>query len=111
MAVNHVLGRCNSYWRRFNRRTNYEIDTANIAQRNGKRVKILIDLFIGWVPFIVVNGYQVVEPTYLLSLYKTTHSSKNCTAVKNAKNLIQRNINPVGRIELIGGKPSKWDIH
>jgi hypothetical protein len=70
----------------------------------GKRVKILIDLYIERVPFMVFNGYQIVDMNHLLGLYETTHSSKNCTAVKAAKELIKKGINPIGRYELVGIK-------
>jgi hypothetical protein len=73
-----------------------------------KRVKVLIDLFIQEVPFIMVGRYQIVEPKFLLTLYETTHSSKNCTAVRNATMLVRKGTDPVGRPELIGQKPSKW---
>jgi hypothetical protein len=53
---------------------------------------------------MVFNGYQIVDINHMLSLYETTHSSKNCTAVKAAKELIKKGINPIGRYELIGEK-------
>ena len=39
----------------------------------------------------------------LLSLYETSHSSKDCTAVQAAIPLVRRGISPVGRIELVEG--------
>jgi hypothetical protein len=95
----------NQYWTKYNTKNFYRY--GKTAQRGGKRVKILIDLFIETVPFIDVNGFKVVEPKFLLSLYKTTHSSKNCTAVKNATELVKKGISPAGRKELIGAK-EKW---
>jgi hypothetical protein len=90
------------YWTKYATDNFYRY--GRTAQRNDKRVKILIDLFIGDVPFIKVENIKVVEPRYLLGLYESTHSSKNCTAVKNAAVLVQHGINPVGRSELIGEK-------
>jgi hypothetical protein len=96
----------NRYWTKYATKNFYRY--GKTEQYGSKRVKVLIDLFIGYVPFIVVNGYQVVEPPFLLKLYETTHSSKNCTAVKAATVLVRKGIDPVGRPELIGEKPSKW---
>jgi hypothetical protein len=92
----------NRYWTKYATPDFYRY--GKTSQMNGVRVKILIDLFIGDVPYIRVGDYKVVEPGYLLTLYETTPSSKNCTAVKNATMLMQRGISPVGRPELIGGK-------
>lgn len=63
-------------------------------------MKVLIDLFIGEVPSRRVHGLRVVEPSYLLTLYETTHSSKNCVAVKSATRLVKNGIDPVGCKEL-----------
>lgn len=90
----------NRYWTKYATKNFYRY--GKTAQRGEKRVKILIDLFIGWVPFIYVRGYRVVDPEFLLSLYETTHSSKNCTAVRAASILVRRGISPVDRMELIG---------
>ena len=87
------------YWTKY--------DTANFfrygrtVQYEGKRVKVLIDLFIGAVPSRKVGGFRVVEPAYLLTLYETTHSSKNCVAVKAATRLVKNKIDPVGCKELV----------
>ena len=64
-------------------------------------VKVLLDLFLERVPTIIVGGFNVVGPTHLLSLYETTHSSKDCVSVKAAKILVSRGIDPVGRPELV----------
>jgi hypothetical protein len=104
----------NRYWTKYATENFYRY--GRTATVNDKRVKVLIDLFIGQVPFIRVGQYgcaeeppylrmrsfKVVEPSYLLTLYETTHSSKNCTAVKNATILLKKGISPVGRVELIG---------
>jgi len=64
-------------------------------------VKVLLDVFIAKVPFIEVQGFRVVEPKHLLSLYETTHSTNDCTSVVAAKKLVAKGINPVGRAELV----------
>lgn len=101
----------NRYWTKYATKNFYRY--GKTAQRDGKRVKILIDLFIGDIPFIKIGNYQVVNPKNLLPLYETTHSSKNCTAVLNATELMKQGINPVGRMELIGKKysPTSWKLN
>lgn len=98
------------FWTKYNTKNFYRY--GQTIQKGEKRVKVLIDLYVEEVPFIKVNGYQIVEPKYLLSLYETTHSSKDCTAVKNATILVSHGQDPVGRYELIGKKHSdiKWEI-
>jgi hypothetical protein len=100
----------NRYWTKYATKNFYRY--GKTATRDNKRVKILIDLFINEIPFIKIGNYQVVEPKHLLPLYETTHSSKNCTAVLNATQLMKKGINPIGRIELIGKKdsPENWKI-
>lgn len=63
--------------------------------------KLIIDFFVGDVPFVYSNGFKVVEPNYLLSLYKSIHSSDNCFAVKAAYNLIKQGIAPFNKNELV----------
>jgi hypothetical protein len=91
----------NRYWTKYNTPNFYRY--GKTVQKDNKRVKVLIDLFIETVPFIKVGEFQIVEPKYLLKLYETTHSSKNCTAVVNAV-LVKKGIDPVGKMELIGKK-------
>jgi hypothetical protein len=102
-----VLG-FNRYWTKYATPNFYRY--GKTVQKDEKRVKVLIDLFINEVPFIEVNGFKIVEPKFFLTLYESTHSSKNCTAVLNAAILVKKGINPVGRYELIGEKPVnvKW---
>jgi hypothetical protein len=98
----------NRYWTKYATPNFYRYGMT--VQKDEKRVKVLIDLFINEVPFIEVNGFRIVEPKFLLTLYESTHSSKNCTAVLNAKELVKKGISPVGRYEIIGEKQSnvKW---
>ena len=44
---------------------------------------------------------RVVEPKYLLTLYSIKHTTDDCIAVRAARELLRKNINPVGRKELI----------
>jgi hypothetical protein len=74
--------------------------TVEIA--GAKPVRVTIDFFVrGDVPFREIDGWRVVEPRYLLSLYSNIHSSDKCFAVQAAAKLIQRGIDPVGRAELV----------
>jgi hypothetical protein len=67
-----------------------------------KPVRVTIDFFVrADVPFRELDGWRVVEPAYLLSLYSNIHSSDKCFAVQAAAKLLQRGIDPVGRKELI----------
>lgn len=103
----------NRYWTKYATPNFYRY--GRTANRNNKRVKVLIDLFIEEVPFITVGKYKIVDPKFLLKLYESTHSSKNCTAVVNATKLMNKGINPVGRLELIGvrmvnGRRETYDL-
>jgi len=64
-------------------------------------VKVLFDIFVEEVPWIQLDEFKVVEPGHLLSLYETTHSSKECYAVQAAMKLVKKGISPIGREELI----------
>jgi hypothetical protein len=98
--------RFNRYWTKYATPNFYRY--GKTENYRGKRVKVLIDLFIQDVPSIRVRDFNIVEPKFLLTLYETTHSSKNCTAVKNATILIKKGIDPVWRPELIGERENKW---
>jgi len=63
--------------------------------------KVVFDVFLDEVPSIEAGGFRVVEPGRLLSFYGTKHTSEECLAVQEAKKLVARAINPVGRAELI----------
>jgi len=68
--------------------------------------KLVLDIYIENVPSILISSgsqtYRIVEPNHLLGLYEKTHSSKNCTAVIEAKKLLAQGISPIGRQELLG---------
>lgn len=69
--------------------------------------KLVLDLFIQEVPSVLLSygatNYRIVEPSHLLSLYSSIHTSTTCTAVLAAKELLAKGISPIGRPELIGG--------
>jgi len=84
-------------------RTKYD-DPSGDFYRYIKRVesgKIVLDVFVGDVPFVEASGYRVVEPNHLLSLYGVKHTSEECAAVQAARKLVAKGISPVGRKELV----------
>ncbi len=70
------------------------------VQSHKEPVKVMLDLFVAEVPFVETQGFRVVEPNYLLSLYSVVHGSDQCFSVRIAKRLIAQDINPVGRPEM-----------
>jgi hypothetical protein len=98
----------NRYYTKYNTPNFYRY--GKTIQWDKKRVKVLLDLFIEEIPFIRIGNFQVVDPKHLLPLYETTHSSKKCTAVVNATELIRKGLNPINRPELVGLKPNKWEL-
>jgi hypothetical protein len=65
-------------------------------------VRVTIDFFVrGDVPHREIDGWRVVEPRFLVSLYSSIHSSDKCFAVRAAADLIERGIDPVERAELM----------
>ena len=74
----------------------------SVACPNARPVRVTIDFFVrDDVPWRSVDGWRVVEPQYLLSLYSNIHSSDKCFAVQAASKLIAKGIDPVGRAELL----------
>ncbi len=63
--------------------------------------KIVFDTFVKDIEYIEVNGVKVVEPRALLALYGVEHTSAECVAVQAARKLVEQNISPVNREELI----------
>jgi hypothetical protein len=64
--------------------------------------RIAIDFFVrSEVPYREIEGWKVVEPDYLLSLYSDIHGSGQCFAVRAAARLLAHGIDPVGRSELV----------
>ncbi len=65
-------------------------------------VKITIDFFVrNDVPYREIEGWQIIEPKFLLGLYSSIHSSDKCFAVQAAVRLLEQGIDPVGRTELV----------
>jgi hypothetical protein len=65
-------------------------------------VRVTIDFFVrADVPHRTIEGWQVVEPSFLLSLYGNIHSSDNCFAVQAAVKLLAQNIDPQGHEQLV----------
>lgn len=73
---------------------------AKHVQSHEEPVKVMLDLFVGEVPFVETQGFRVVEPKYLLSLYGVVHGSDQCFSVRIARRLIAQGFNPVGRPEM-----------
>lgn len=73
-----------------------------VVEVEGARpVRVTIDFFVCEVPHREIDGWQVVEPDLLLSLYSNIHSSDKCFAVQAASRLLKQGIDPVGRTELV----------
>jgi hypothetical protein len=73
-----------------------------VEDQNTISVKVTIDFFVqSDIPCREINGWQIVEPAFLLSLYGRVHSSDNCFAVQAAQRLIEQGIDPLGRSELV----------
>ncbi len=73
-----------------------------VEDENQISVKVTIDFFVkSDIPYRDIKGWQIVEPEFLLGLYKSIHSSDNCFAVQAAVQLINKGIDPVGRPELV----------
>jgi len=64
--------------------------------------KITVDFFINKdIPSREIRGWLVVDPTSLIPLYSTIHSSSSCFAVVAAQKLLAEGQDPVGREELV----------
>jgi hypothetical protein len=67
-----------------------------------KTIRVTVDFFVrDNVPHRNINGWNVIEPAYLLTLYRNIHGSDKCFAVRAAVKLIDKGIDPVGREELV----------
>lgn len=65
-------------------------------------VKVTIDFFVRDVPSrLTAAGFRVVEPAFLLGLYRNIHSSDKCFAVLAAKRLLEAGIDPQHHPELV----------
>jgi hypothetical protein len=73
-----------------------------IEPEEEKPFKITLDVFVGSTPMrIVRDQWRVVEPEYLLGLYKSIHSSGECFAVTAARKLIDEGKDPVNNPKLV----------
>lgn len=73
-----------------------------IVTANDKEFRITIDFFVSnEMPTRKIDGWEVVTPEFLLSLYSNIHTSDKCFAVKASIDLIANGIVPVGRDELM----------
>jgi hypothetical protein len=80
-------------FRRYEKRVEYDDNFS---------IKVTIDFFVGSeIPIREINEWKIVEPSHLLSLYNTIHSSDTCFAVQAAKRLVEQGIDPVNRPELV----------
>ncbi|WP_108805209.1 hypothetical protein [Aquimarina sp. Aq107] len=67
-----------------------------------KSVRITIDFFVkANIPVRNTKGWTIVEPSYLLGLYSNIHSSDKCWAVQATIKLLDQNIDPLDREELV----------
>lgn len=68
----------------------------------GKSIRITIDFFVkSAIPSRFVKEWTVVDPTFLLLLYTSIHSSDKCWAVQASTILLAKNIDPLDREELV----------
>lgn len=63
--------------------------------------KMVIDLFKRIVPFNVIDGWNIIKPEYLVTLYSSIHGSDKCFALKSAREIIKNGESPIKRDELI----------
>lgn len=58
-------------------------------------VKVTIDLFIRAVPHIMVKGWKITPPEYLITLYGTIHANEGCFAKKAAEHIMAKGESPI----------------
>ena len=81
---------------------NFRRYEKTVETDTGKSIRITIDFFVkSAVPSRFVKEWNVVEPSFLLSLYSNIHSSDKCWAVQASLRLLDKNIDPLDRIELV----------
>ena len=69
-------------------------------EKQDGKLKLTFDLFFDKVPYVGIQGFKVIDPRHLLSLYKSIHSTDNCWAVQAAYKLVKKGYDPIGREEL-----------
>lgn len=73
-----------------------------LGMEGGSSVRLTIDFFVAKdLPVRELDGWNVLDPKYLLSLYSNIHSSDKCFAVQTATKLLSQGIDPVGREEMV----------
>jgi hypothetical protein len=81
---------------------NFRRYEKTVETETGKSIRITIDFFVkSAVPSRFVKDWNVVDPTFLLSLYSNIHSSDKCWAVQASIGLLAKNIDPLDREELV----------
>ncbi|MFD2562758.1 hypothetical protein [Aquimarina rubra] len=81
---------------------NFRRYEKTVITENEKSVRITIDFFVKPnIPHRIVKGWTIVEPSYLLGLYSNIHSSDKCWAVQSAIKLLDQDIDPLDREELV----------
>lgn len=81
---------------------NFRRYEKTVITENEKSVRITIDFFVkANIPVRKTKGWTIVEPSYLLGLYSNIHSSDKCWAVQAAIKLLDKNIDPLDREELV----------
>lgn len=89
-------------WTRFDDAPGSEVfyRYTKMVERGGETVKVMLDVFAETIPFVESQGYRVVEPSHLLSLYGKKHSSDLCFSVQIARRLVAQGVSPVGHPEM-----------
>ncbi|WP_108869200.1 hypothetical protein [Aquimarina aquimarini] len=91
-------------WTRYDRlpsKENFRRYEKIITAKENVTFRITIDFFVREVPYKIVKGWNVLEPSFLLELYSNIHSSDKCWAVQSAIKLLNKNIAPLDREELV----------
>ncbi len=64
---------------------------------DGRQIRITINMFQAVIiDTVEVDGWTLVAPDRLLGYYDTVHSSSACWAVKAARQLLEKGVDPVG---------------
>ncbi|MHA7058689.1 hypothetical protein ACWGOQ_0015800 [Aquimarina sp. M1] len=81
---------------------NFRRYEKTVFHQQEKSVRITIDFFVkAIIPSRTAKGWTIVEPSYLLGLYSNIHSSDKCWAVQATSRLLDQNIDPLDRKELV----------
>ncbi|MGH1387067.1 hypothetical protein [Kordia sp.] len=81
---------------------NFRRYEKTVETDEGKSIRITIDFFVkSAVPSRFVKDWNIVDPTFLLSLYSNIHSSDKCWAVQASIGLLAKNIDPLDHSALV----------